>query len=381
MVPVMADIGCGAGEFMLYYSVSSIVTLLFLPIAGKMMAKYDIRLLLVGGIVLQAGSFALFGLMKNIFGWYLLALPLSVGAVFTSQLCGPILIGNWFQKYNGLALGIMMAVASLIGTVFQPFISNLITTLGWRYAYIIVGAIIIAIGVPVILVTIRISPEKQGLRPLGATECDDFDSCSNKSQEGIAAKTAYKSLSFWFLIVFVFLVTAVASFSQHIPSYAAQLGYDTNFAGASMGFFMVGLLSGSLLFGFLNDHIGAKNTTIFALLCGLIAMIFAIFMGKQPLFFNGSSAIFGFSSAAVGTMTPLLTTSLFGQKEYGKIYSVIAMGMAFAGIVAMPGYGFIYDAVKSYIPVLWMLVALLIVCIICIIIAYSRKCRIKKREC
>lgn len=35
MVPVMADTGCGAGEFMLYYSVSSLVTFLFLPAAGS----------------------------------------------------------------------------------------------------------------------------------------------------------------------------------------------------------------------------------------------------------------------------------------------------------------------------------------------------------
>ena len=78
-------------------------------------------------------------------------------------------------------------------------------------------------------------------------------------------------------------------------------------------------------------------------------------------------------------MAPLLTTSLFGQKEYSKIYSVIAMGMAFAGIVAMPGYGFIYDAVKSYIPALWMIMVLLMICITCIVVAYSSKHSLEKR--
>lgn len=379
MVPVMADIGCGAGQFMLYYSVSSIVTFLFLPVAGKMMEKYDIRLLLVAGIVLQAGAFALFGLMTSIWGWYIMAIPLSMGSVFTTQIGGPVLIGKWFQKYNGLAVGIMMASSSLIGAVLQPFASSLITDLGWRYAYMIVGAIIIGIGVPAILATIRVSPEKQGLQPLGAEGCDNSARCNNESLDGVTANTAYKSLPFWLLMIFVFFMTAVASFSQHIPSYAAQLGYDTNFAGASMSFFMIGSLSGSLLFGFLNDRIGAKMTTIFALICGVFAMIFAIFMGKQPLFFNGSTAILGLSSAAVGTMAPLLTTSLFGQKEYSKIYSVIAMGMAFAGIVAMPGYGFIYDAVKSYIPALWMIMVLLMICITCIVVAYSSKHSLEKR--
>ena len=380
MVPVMTDIGCGAGEFMLYYSVSSIVTFLFLPIAGKLMTKHDIRLLLVAGLIFQAGSFASFGLMNSICGWYVMAVPLSIGSVFTTQIGGPVLIGNWFRKYNGFAVGIMMASSSLIGAILQPFASNLITGFGWRYAYMIVGAVIMAIGIPVILFTIRISPEQKGLQPLGAGEYVNSMENDPEVLSGVTAKTAYKSISFWLLIVFVFLMTAVASFSQHIPSYAAQLGYDTNFAGAAMSFFMIGSLSGSLLFGLLNDRIGAQVTTIFALICGVVAMMLAIFLGNHPLFFNGATAILGFSSAAVGTMAPLLTTSIFGQKEYSKIYSVIAMGMAFAGIVAMPGYGFIYDAVKSYVPALWMIIVLLFICAGCIIAAFSAKKRMERKS-
>ena len=35
------------------------------------MGKYDIRLLLVLSLFFHAGSFALFGLMQNIWGWYI----------------------------------------------------------------------------------------------------------------------------------------------------------------------------------------------------------------------------------------------------------------------------------------------------------------------
>lgn len=373
MVPVTADIGCGVGEFMLYYSISSIVTFLFLPIAGKMIAKYDIRRLLIMGIVLQAGSFAIFGLLNHIWGWYIVAVPLAIGAVFTTQIGGPVLIGNWFRKYNGLAVGIMMASSNLIGAFFQLFVSGLITELGWRYTYMSVGMIAIGIGVPIICATICISPEKKGLQPLGACECVNSVRSNMDCFDGITVKTAYKSLAFWCIVMFAFLMTAVASFSQHIPSYAIQLGYDMNFAGRAMSFFMLGSLIGSLFLGFLNDRIGSKLTTMFSSFCGMLAMLLAIYAGKQPLFFYSSMVILGFSSAAVGTMTPLLAVSLFGQKEYSKIYSIIAMGMAFAGIVAMPGYGFIYDAVKSYRPVLWMILMLLLASIGCVAIAYKKK--------
>lgn len=378
MVPVMTDIGCGAGEFMLYYSVSSIVTFLFLPAAGKLMEKYDIRLLLVAGLGLQAGAFATFGLMKSIWGWYIMAIPLSVGSVFTTQIGGPVLIGNWFKKYNGLAVGIMMASSSLIGAVFQPFASSLITDFGWRYAYIGVGAVIVALGIPSILLTIRTNPEKRGMCPLGEDSSTHIPEGNDNMLHGVVAHTAKKSTAFWFLVIFVFFVTAVASFSQHVPSYALQLGYNTNFAGAAMSFFMLGSLCGSLIFGFLSDKIGAQATTIFALTCGIVAMLTAIFGGNQPLLFNISTTVFGFSSAAVGTMAPLLTAAIFGQKEYSKIYATVAMGMAFAGVVAMPGYGFIYDALGSYIPVLWVIAVMLLICVFCIIAAFIGKKQLQK---
>ena len=54
LTPVSEDLDIGMGSLTLYFSVSSIVTMLFLPIAGKMMAKYDIRLLLIAGVILQA---------------------------------------------------------------------------------------------------------------------------------------------------------------------------------------------------------------------------------------------------------------------------------------------------------------------------------------
>lgn len=95
---VTSDLGIGMGQLSLYFSVSAVVTMLFLPIGGKLMAKYDTRLILVVGIVLQAGAFALFGAMSSVWGWYILAVPLAVGGVFITVIAGPVLINQWFKK-------------------------------------------------------------------------------------------------------------------------------------------------------------------------------------------------------------------------------------------------------------------------------------------
>src|SRR5699024_10562339 len=176
------DIGVGMGNLTLYLSVSAIVTMIFLPIGGKLMAKFDTRLLLTAAIILQAGSYAVFGLMNSVWGWYIFAIPLAVGGVFITVIAGPVLINQWFKKRNGLALGIMGASVGLLGVIIQPVIGHLISSQGWRASYIIVGLAIIAIVVPIILLLLRKNPESVGLLPYGADEKNDKDSAGSGSE-------------------------------------------------------------------------------------------------------------------------------------------------------------------------------------------------------
>src|SRR5699024_12715295 len=94
--PISKDLGIGVGNLTLYLSISSIFIMIFLPIGGKVMAKYDARVVLIIAIILQAGAFAAFGLMSSVWGWYILAIPLAIGGVFITVLAGPVLIERWF---------------------------------------------------------------------------------------------------------------------------------------------------------------------------------------------------------------------------------------------------------------------------------------------
>lgn len=68
------------------------------------MAKYDARIVLTVAIILQAGSYAAFGLMNSVWGWYIFSIPLAVGGVFITVIAGPVLVERWFRKKAGLHL-------------------------------------------------------------------------------------------------------------------------------------------------------------------------------------------------------------------------------------------------------------------------------------
>ncbi|WP_160036799.1 MFS transporter [Paenibacillus sp. An7] len=380
LTPVTQDLGIRMGDLNIYFSIASIVTMIFLPFAGKMMAKYNLRSLLMIAVVLQAGSFAMFGFMSSVWGWYLFSIPMAIGAVFLTQMAGPVLINNWFKKNKGLMIGIMMAVSGGLGAVLQPIIGNLLANEGWRNTYIIIGVAVIIIVIPVVFFALRMSPIEKGLQPYGADEVTEEDESKTPVLEkGVSFGAAKRSSALYALIAFLFFITAIGCFAQHVPTFAVkQLGYDGIFASNAMAGWMVGALLGALAFGFLTDKIGARNTAIFAMILGLVPVTILLTSADNSVMFSIAMVIFGFVVSSIGTLGPLLTSALFGNKEYSQIYAIVALGLAVAGIVALPGYGYIYDATGSYTPVLIGIACMMVINILMIILAFNGKKKLEK---
>ncbi|MCM3758015.1 MFS transporter [Sporosarcina aquimarina] len=380
LTPITEDLGIGMGSLTLYFSISSIVTMISLPIAGKMIAKYNIRLILVTAVILEAGSFAMFGLMNSVWGWYLFAIPMAMGSVFVTQLAGPVLINNWFEKHKGVAIGIMVGAGGLIGAFLQPVAGNLIASEGWRNTYMILGLGVMTVVIPVVLLTIRKAPHHKGLEPYGkvVVQPNEEIKVQTTTNSGVTAAIAKKSSVFYYLLFFFFFETSIAAFNQHVAPFAMGLGYDIKFAGNAMGAWSVGIVIGAIFFGFLSDRIGVKNTAISAMLLGLVPVGILIIVPENPMMFTLATGLYGFVVASLGTLGPLLTTALFGNKEFSQIYGLAITGLAVAGIVALPGYGFIFEITGSYTYVLYGIFIMFLLNVGAIILAFKGKKKFKK---
>ena len=165
--PVSEELQVGIGNLSIYFSITSIVMVLWLPFAGKLINRYDIRSMAILGAALQALSFAAFGFLRSVYGWYLLAIPYAMGATLLINLLGPILINRWFARNTGLMLGIQMAFVGLFGAVFQPLTSNLIAKNGWRFGYFTLGGITFLAVFLTALFLLRNKPGDKGLKPYG----------------------------------------------------------------------------------------------------------------------------------------------------------------------------------------------------------------------
>ncbi len=385
LTSVTEDLGINMGVLTLYFSVSSIVLMIFLPLLGRLIGKINIKLLVIFSIILQGGMFACFGFLNHVWGFYLLSVPMAIGSTIPCQILGPVIVNSWFKKNTGLAMGIMMAISGGIAAIIQPQISSLIIHVGWRNAYWITGLISAAVVCAIVLLFVRL-PGKKGAMPYGM-EVVAAKGEQNAAQdqpvhveEGISIKFARKSVSLYALAVFMLLLTAVASFSQLIPSFVYSNGFDLSFGGLSMSLQMIGSLAGALFFGALSDKIGAKVSVLIALSFGIAAFALLLIAPAHSIVVMIAMVLFGFMIASMGTMGPLLVIDIFGRKQYAAIYSIVAMGLAIGSMVGTPLFGFLYSAFHSYVPVLVLLLGAIGVCAGMIFVAYSCKKSMWQRE-
>lgn len=357
LTPVSEELNVGIGQLSLYLSVSSITTMVFLPFAGKLFNQLKVRKILILGVLLQTVAFALLGKMSSVWAWYLFAIPMSMGATLLVNLLGPVLVNRWFKKNVGVVMGLLMMITSLMGALFQPTLTNMIASIGWRNTYFYFGifALIFMLGVG--LIFLKDSPKDIKCSAYG----DNVNQTQSTEISGIAYPVAIRSFAFVSLVLFMIVITGFAAFQQHITNLGLQMGLTMVTIGKALSISMIGSAIGSVLIGFSSDRFGIVGTSYGILGIGVLA-IALFFIGKNsfPLFVM-ATFLHGLATSSIGVVAPLLTTKFFGNKDYEKLFSVVMIGSPLASIILMPAYGFIFDAFQNYNLVFVFLIITLIV--------------------
>lgn len=382
---VSSGLDINMGVLTLYFSISSVVLMIALPLLGKLIGKINIKTLVITSVIIQGAMFACLGFLSNVWGFYLLSIPMAIGSTIPCQILGPVIVNTWFKNKTGLAMGVMMAISGGISAGIQPAITSMIVNLGWRNAYFITGIAGAVIVVVLSLLFIRL-PGRKGALPYGVQQVADQGQQNVQATqqahigESISAKAAKKSLPLYALIMFMLLLTAIASFSQLIATFTVANGFDIGFGGTATSIQMIGALVGALFFGILSDKIGAKISALIALSFGVLAFVMLLIAPGNTAIVIISMVCFGFMTSSLGTLGPLLVSDIFGRKHYASIYSMVAMGLAVGSMIGTPLFGFIYSSTGSFVPVIIVVLGMIGACAGMIFLAFAFKHHMWKKE-
>lgn len=369
LAPVSKELGTGIGTLSIYYSIISVVQIIWFSYAGRLFNKYDVRWVSAAAVCLQTIAYAALGFMRHVTGWYVLAIPLAMGAGVLVNLLGPILVNRWFDKNTGTILGIQAAFVGLFGAVLQPVTSNMIEVKGWRETYFSMGLLALCVMLLAATFFIRnrpVDPLTNKNIPSEKKDADENQSnrdrkVKNSSEELQGkSKTATRSAAFYALIIFLFAVTGVAVFVQHIPTYGTLLGYSMASIGMVLSLASIGNAIGSFFIGFLSDRIGGLKTCYLIIGIWLTAVVGFVFGGSHFMIFMAAAFLNGLVTPSMMVTAPILTEIFFGKSDYEKIYAKVSTGVPLASIFLIPIYGFIYDMTGNYLIVLFILIILLL---------------------
>ncbi|WP_139652504.1 MFS transporter [Raoultibacter phocaeensis] len=372
-VPVCEDLGFLRSEISTYMTGYFIGTTLVTPLAGKLLSKYDTRVVMSVAIVVLSGAVVAMSTYTEIWQWQVSGFLVGAAGAGIFVLPSASLIGNWFIKRRGFVYGIVMACSGISATVFSMVISSLIQTAGWRSAYVFVGVASLVVILPCSLL-MRKKPTDLGIAPYGyQAEVQDGKE-KLPVMRGVAVKVAVASLAFWCLFVFAGIASFIhGGIEQHMPGYIQSIGFTASFAAIIVSAESAESVVDKLVMGWLNDKIGVRKTTIIELVLIFVGIAgFIVF--KNPVFLILSTFLFGIQDSLMSVSLPLLIRDLFGSKNYTQIHAWIRTGVGLFGSFSGVLVGAVYDSTGTFVPAFAGLMGTCVLAIGCVALAYrSRK--------
>src|SRR5699024_4240287 len=146
------------------------------------------------------------------------------------------------------------------------------------------------------------------------------------------------------VMMFGFIMSTIGTIGPAMTS--ALFGgreYSQIYSTASVGMAIAGIISLPSS-GYIFDCTYSYTIALYSIL-----IIFPIVVAMLVI----AVMMFGFIKSTIGTIGPAMTSALFGGREYSQIYSTASVGMAIAGIIALPAYGYIFDFTGSYTVALY----------------------------
>jgi MFS family permease len=354
---IIEELGISRSMVSTLYSLGTLVGSFTLPFWGRQIDRQGARkmVLLIS---------ILFGLACIYMGFVQNAMMLGLGFILVRMLgqgslglVSQTVINQWWMRKRGMVMGISGLLMALLGMgAFPTLVYALISAFGWRLAYGILGLALLLIMAPVGFLLFRNRPEDHQMLPDGAAVANQEENQAAAQtlslEENWTLKEAMSTRAFWTLLI------GLSSFSMlstglffHLVSIFENRGLDP--AVAASVFVPVALAAAiaNLAGGVLTDRIQLRFLLAFGLLLQAASLFSAeVLQGTATALLFG--VILGATNGIARSVGTVVWPSFFGRENLGSIYGFTAsIGVVGAALGPLP-FGFVYDMVGTYRPVL-----------------------------
>jgi len=351
--PMVDDLGLDRASFSAVIAVSLFLYGVFMPIAGMALDRFSVRVVTTVGSVILVASLVLTGMVRSFWEFaavYGVLVPLGLAG--TGPVIASGVVARWFNKRRGTALSVLGSASMTGMSLLVPVLTWLILNAGWRATYMIIGAGIAVLVLPLCVWVFRDSPESVGLTADGIPRAPGT---SAPPIERVTAREALQTLAFWQLAGSFFTCGfSMSLLSSHGIPMLTDHGYSPMFASWALGVLGGSSIGFTVMLGALSDRLGRRPV-----LAGIYAGRILIFAGfflirDNPAAIIAVAILGGITMAGTGSMTSALTADIYGRFSVSSVFGLIflvhqtgsAIGSWLAGALfeSTGGYGAAYVA-------------------------------------
>lgn len=320
------------------------------PFVSRQLTEGNFKRNYAINLFIYAIAYIAYGFSTNIYIYYVLSLFVGYGFLSTTIIPVSILINNWFIYKRGLALSLALTGLGVGGVVFSQFVTFLINSLGWRQAYIIYGALMLIVVLPILWFLIQAKPKDKDLERYGNKlhiESDESDSEQTQAIQLSFSETRTKPF-FLLLVGGAVLVGLVNNGGlAQFPPVLTEL-HGSEVAATIISVYSATGIVGKLILGNINDRFGIVISTIYA--CTMLILTYLIMMFAGNIIAAFIMAVFFGMGNAIGTvLLPLVTSAIYSSDQYSDAYGYVNSGMQLGMTVGSLFGAGIADLTGSYL--------------------------------
>lgn len=346
MAPICQEFGFDTGSYSIITMVgtftNAIGAMLLAPIFQKKSIK---KVMLICGIITGI-TYGMMGLCSEIWQFTIVFGICNIGLTGVSQLPISLLINKWFIDKRSIALSVSFCGGGIGAMIWAPAFANIITNQGWRVCYYFGGILVVAASIITLLFLVKDSPDSVGQEPYTdasakvAAASDASAAPQAERWQGVEKKVAFKTPAFFLLVVGIFFLGCIAAgVATHVVNYlVSENGWALEKASIVVSVFSFGTVIAMLVGGVIFDKMGTLLGILFACVCGALGLICLVLSSANPVFAYAYAILFALCLMMPRMLPILVTTAVFGDKDYGAIYSLLnftmVIGCMFGGVIS-----------------------------------------------
>ncbi len=349
--------GWSRGQLSLAFSLTRVEGSVTGPLGGYLVDKLGSRRMVLIGFLIMGCGFILFGLVQDLWQFYLAFIVVSMGAGLGSWMPMMAVLNNWFLKKRATAMSRAMAGSAVGGLLLVPVLAWSIDPdrFGldrWRDVATVLGIGSLILAFPLSLL-VRNRPEDYGQHPYGFPSTEDaapVDQTPAPSEDsGFTWQEAIRTRAFWLISIGHASSAAVmTTLTVHLGSI---LFLDRGIPLGNVGFVISTYLAVGATFnlvgGYIGDRVPIRMAVFGFSVVQSIAIVVLLLAGTSYLIYV-FAVLLGIGFGGRAPLTTAIRGVYFGRRAYGRIMGISMLPMN-AFLFAMPVYaGFMFDATESY---------------------------------